>query len=99
MKPYYFCCGDSVLKAKKMIVTPPVRLQSPTNLVLMTMAISDLLTVTFPAPWYLYIFTFGYDDPVKTIEGGFAYEAMMENLPQIFHTASIWLTLALAVQR
>jgi len=27
-------------------------MRSPTNLVLMAMAISDLLTVVFPAPWY-----------------------------------------------
>jgi ABC-type Fe3+-siderophore transport system permease subunit len=26
-------------------------MRSPTNLVLMSMAISDLLTVVFPAPW------------------------------------------------
>ena len=37
--------------------------------------------------------------PLSTAVSGFAFEAMLENCPQIFHTASIWLTLALALQR
>ncbi len=33
------------------IVLSKKHMRSPTNLVLMSMAISDLLTVIFPAPW------------------------------------------------
>ena len=33
------------------IVLSKKHMRSPTNLVLMSMAISDLLTVVFPAPW------------------------------------------------
>ena len=48
---------------------------------------------------YFYIYTLGNDAPITNAETGYAYEAMLENMPQIFHTASIWLTLALAMQR
>ena len=33
------------------IVLSKKHMRSPTNMVLMSMAISDLLTVVFPAPW------------------------------------------------
>ena len=48
---------------------------------------------------YFYVYTLGNMEPLSTAESGFAFEAMLENGPQIFHTASIWLTLALALQR
>ncbi|CAB4068330.1 Sex peptide receptor [Lepeophtheirus salmonis] len=81
------------------IVLSKKQMKSPTNLVLMSMAISDLLTVIFPAPWYLYIYTMGNVETFNNKETGYAYETMLETMPQIFHTASIWLTLALALQR
>ncbi|OXA60696.1 Sex peptide receptor [Folsomia candida] len=58
------------------VVLAKRHMRTPTNAVLMAMAISDMLTVLFPAPWLLYM-----------------------TIPNFFHTASIWLTLALAVQR
>jgi neuromedin U receptor 1 len=48
---------------------------------------------------YFYIYTLGNTEPIMTKETGYAFEAMLENMPQIFHTASNWLTLALAMQR
>jgi hypothetical protein len=49
---------------------------------------------------HFYIYTLGYDNSnFSRWEMGFTYEMMLETLPQIFHTASIWLTLALAMQR
>ena len=49
---------------------------------------------------HFYIYTLGYDNSnFSRWEMGFIYEMMLETLPQIFHTASIWLTLALAMQR
>jgi len=32
----------------------------------------------------------GYVDAIQSSEVGFAFEAMLESMPQIFHTASIW---------
>ena len=34
-------------------------MRTPTNLVLMAMAVSDMLTLLLPAPWLLYLYTFG----------------------------------------
>ena len=57
---------------------------------------THLLLVLFR---YFWVYTLGNMEPLSTAESGFAFEAMLENGPQIFHTASIWLTLALALQR
>ena len=48
---------------------------------------------------YFYVYTLGYTDMVTDVFSGYSFEAMLEIFPQIFHTASIWLTLALALQR
>jgi hypothetical protein len=41
------------------IVLSQKHLRTSTNLVLLSMAISDLLTLLFPAPWYFYMYTLG----------------------------------------
>merc|ERR1711988_1772195 len=74
-------------------------MRTPTNLVLLAMAVSDLLTIVWPAPWYFYIYTMGNTDVITDAITGYTFEATLGPMPQIFHTASIWLTLALALQR
>ncbi|XP_037072830.1 sex peptide receptor-like [Pollicipes pollicipes] len=75
-------------------------MRTPTNLVLMSMAISDMLTLLLPAPWMLYLYTFGnYNKPLDSVYACYMYVTLTETLPSLFHTSSIWLTLALAVQR
>ncbi|XP_023346096.1 sex peptide receptor [Eurytemora carolleeae] len=54
----------------------------------------------FPAPWYMYLYTMGHHDDMNWgLVSCYLFEFMMETSPQIFHSASNWLTLALAVQR
>ena len=73
---------------------------TPTNIVLLAMAISDMLTLLFPAPWYFYMYTLGYHDKILyPTTACYAFHCMIEVLPAFFHTASIWLTLLLAIQR
>lgn len=81
------------------IVLSQKHMRTPTNLVLMAMAISDLLTIACPSPWYFYVYSLGNMEVVSSVWFGFSFEIMLECAPQIFHTASIWLTLALAMQR
>uniref|UniRef100_A0AC35G5J0 G-protein coupled receptors family 1 profile domain-containing protein n=1 Tax=Panagrolaimus sp. PS1159 TaxID=55785 RepID=A0AC35G5J0_9BILA len=78
-------------------------LRTPTNIVLLAMAVTELLTGLSCLPWLLYYYTF---DGYKTDElyglpsfwcTMFPYMASI--LPSIFHTAAIWLTVYLAVQR
>lgn len=75
-------------------------MRTPTNIVLFTMAIVDLMTLLSPSPWYFYIYTLGYHDkflypPIAC----YAHHIMTDVIPVFFHTSSIWLALLLASQR
>jgi len=75
-------------------------MRTPTNLVLMSMAIADMLTLLFPSPWYFYFYTLGYYKQILHPPlACYAYSSMIETVPMFFHTASIWLTILLAGQR
>ncbi|KAI8116381.1 Sex peptide receptor [Lucilia cuprina] len=75
-------------------------MSTPTNFVLMGMAIYDMLTVIFPAPGIWYMYTFGnHYKPLQPVSVCYIYQILNEIMPTMCHTASIWLTLALAVQR
>ncbi|XP_066901611.1 sex peptide receptor [Halyomorpha halys] len=83
------------------VVLSKRHMRTPTNAVLMAMALSDMFTLLFPAPWLFYMYTFGnHYKPLSPVGGAcYAWSIMNEVVPALFHTASIWLTLALAVQR
>ncbi|CAH4037499.1 unnamed protein product [Pieris brassicae] len=75
-------------------------MRTPTNVVLMAMALCDMFTMLFPAPWLFYMYTFGnHYKPLSPVQACHAWNYMNDVIPAMFHTASIWLTLALAVQR
>ncbi|CAA9997341.1 unnamed protein product [Nesidiocoris tenuis] len=82
------------------VVLSKRHMRTPTNAVLMAMALSDMFTLLFPAPWLFYMYTFGnHYKPLSPVGACYAWRAMNDIIPGLFHTASIWLTLALAVQR
>lgn len=82
------------------IVLSKSSMRSPTNTVLLSMAVCDLLSILLPCPWYIYFYMFdGHMDVDWSLGSCYLYELSMETTPQIFHTASNWLTLTLAVQR
>jgi hypothetical protein len=82
------------------VVLSKRHMRTPTNVVLMAMALSDMFTLLFPAPWLFYMYTFGnHYKPLSPPAACYAWYAMNEIIPALFHTASIWFTLALAVQR
>lgn len=63
------------------------------------MAVSDTLTGLLPLPHFIHFYTGGrYTDWVP-YSWCVTYTALTEHLPTGFHTTSIWLTVALAVQR
>ncbi|XP_041372673.1 sex peptide receptor-like [Gigantopelta aegis] len=74
-------------------------MRSPTHVLLTVMAITDTLTGLFPVPVMAYFF--GTEKVKDFVQYGwcFAYDYLTMYIPTIFHTASIWLTMALAVQR
>ncbi|TMS37003.1 hypothetical protein L596_004035 [Steinernema carpocapsae] len=78
-------------------------LRTPTNYILLAMAVTELLTGLSCLPWLLYYYTFeGYLTDEKEGLPSFwctMFPYMATILPSIFHTAAIWLTVYLAVQR
>jgi neuromedin U receptor 1 len=82
------------------VVLSKRHMRTPTNVVLIAMALSDMFTLLFPAPWLFYMYTFGnHYKPLAPPAACYAWSFMNEVIPALFHTASIWFTLALAVQR
>ncbi|CAG2105765.1 unnamed protein product [Medioppia subpectinata] len=82
------------------LVLAQKHMRTPTNLVLLSMAVADMLTLVFPSPWYFYMYTLGYHSELLHPPAAcYAYSSMIEVIPMFFHTASIWLTILLAGQR
>lgn len=81
-------------------VLAQTHMRTPTNIVLLAMAIADLLTLLLPSPWYFYLYTLGHhQEPIFPVPLCYMFHIMYEVLPALFHTYSIWLTLLLAGQR
>ncbi|ESO01969.1 hypothetical protein HELRODRAFT_122641, partial [Helobdella robusta] len=75
------------------------QMRSTTNTILTTMAIADTLTGLSPIPCYLHFYTAGHYKDWVPYDWCYLYFCLIDFLPSIFHTTSIWLTVALAVQR
>lgn len=74
-------------------------MRSPTNAILAAMAISDTFTGVAPLPVFVHFFSLeNYHDFVE-YHWCYIYRYLGELIPTVFHTASIWLTVTLAVQR
>jgi len=74
-------------------------MRSPTSTLLVAMAVSDTLTGLLPTPCFVVFYAFGrYTDWVP-FSWCLPYLYFTDYLPTVFHTASVWLTVALAAQR
>lgn len=61
------------------VVLSKRHMRTPTNVVLMAMALCDLFTLLFPAPWLLYMYTFGnHYKPLFPIRACYAWTVMHE---------------------
>ncbi|XP_062575293.1 sex peptide receptor-like [Saccostrea cucullata] len=76
-----------------------LKMNSPTHFVLRCMAVVDTLTIVLPTPTYIYVYTMKNYQEFIPFEVCYVWEYMTVYLPTITHTASIWLTTLLAVQR
>lgn len=74
-------------------------MRNPTNALLVAMAAADTLTVLMPMPHYMHFYTRGMHRDWVPFGWCVTEEAFTDHLPTAFHTASVWLTVALAVQR
>jgi len=79
------------------LVRPNMR--TATNVVLVAIAFSDLLTGLWPLPVYIWFFAVGAKDEYVPYSWCYAYFCLTDYLPTVFHTTSIWLTVLLAAQR
>ena len=70
-----------------------------TNLILVAMAQSDMLTGLWPLPCYVNFYTLERAVEYVPHAWCFVYHCLSEYLPTICHTASVWLTVGLAVHR
>lgn len=74
-------------------------MRTATNALLVAMALSDMMTGLWPLPVYVNFYTLGRHVDYVPYSWCFAYNCLNDYLPTIFHTASIWLTVGLAVHR
>ncbi|XP_055867246.1 sex peptide receptor-like isoform X2 [Biomphalaria glabrata] len=81
------------------IVLLKPHMRSPTNAILIAMALSDMFTGLFPVPIFIHFYATERLHEFVPYNWCYAVKVFMEYIPTIFHTASIWLTMALAIQR
>jgi len=74
-------------------------MRSPTSTLLVAMAFSDTLTGLLPTPCFIVFYGFGLYADWVPFNWCLPYLYFTEHLPTVFHTASVWLTVALAAQR
>ncbi|CAL4156122.1 unnamed protein product, partial [Meganyctiphanes norvegica] len=75
-------------------------MRSPTNAILLAMALADTFTVCFPEPYFFYMYALNnYKEPLYPTAACYTWLFFHETIPNLFHTASIWLTVMLAGQR
>jgi len=74
-------------------------MRSATNMILLAMAQSDMLTGIWPLPFYVYFYTLERASEYVPYAWCFVYNCLYDYLPTICHTASVWLTVGLAVHR
>ncbi|CAF0970373.1 unnamed protein product [Rotaria sp. Silwood1] len=90
---------STVLNSLIAVVLLQKHLRSPTNILLLAIALYDTLTGLFPFPAYLFVFTFRQCNDYIPYNYGWFHRISHDVLPFIFHTCSIWVTVVLAIQR
>lgn len=61
------------------VVLSKRHMRTPTNVVLMAMALCDMFTLLFPAPWLFYMYTFNnHYKPLSPVEACYAWTMMHE---------------------
>ncbi|CAF2951039.1 unnamed protein product [Rotaria sp. Silwood2] len=90
---------STVLNSLIAVVLLQKHLRSPTNILLLAIALYDTLTGLFPFPAYIFVYTFRQCNDYIPYNYGWFHRISHDVLPFIFHTCSIWVTVVLAIQR
>ena len=92
-------CLTLITNSLACVVLMQKNMRSPTNIILTGLAISGMCTGIFPLPLYIYFYSFeNYLEKVP-IDWCVIYFNFGRDIPTIFHTTSVWLTVTLAVHR
>jgi hypothetical protein len=81
---------STVLNSLIAVVLLQKQLRSPTNILLLAIALYDTLTGLFPFPAYIFVFTFQQCHDYMPYNYGWFHRINHDVLPFIFHTCSIW---------
>ena len=92
-------CFTVITNILVVVVLLKKHMRTPTNAILAGMAVSDMFTGLFPLPVFIYLFSLEHYKEKLSLDWCVIYFFFGEFIPTIFHTASIWLTMALAIQR
>jgi hypothetical protein len=84
---------STVLNSLIAVVLLQKHLRSPTNILLLAIALYDTLTGLFPFPAYIFVFTFQQCSDYMPYNYGWFHRINHDVLPFIFHTCSIWVSL------
>ena len=88
-----------ILNTLLIIALAQRRRRSPTNVILTAIAVFDILTITFPLPWYIYYFTLKHFNDFASYPWCVYYTYFATTFPTICHNCSVWLTVLLAIHR
>ena len=83
---------STLLNSLIAVVLLQKQLRSPTNVLLLAIALYDTLTGLFPFPTYIYMFTFRRCDDYAPYTYALFHRINYEVVPFIFHTCSIWVS-------
>ncbi len=81
---------STVLNSLIAVVLLQKHLRSPTNILLLAIALYDTLTGLFPFPTYIFVYTFRQCNDYIPYNYGWFHRINHDLLPFIFHTCSIW---------
>lgn len=74
-------------------------MRTPTNVVLTSIAIADIIPIVIPVPWFVYLFAMGNE---KTVLYPpivcYVYQHSTRSVSEIFYFISTWLNVLLAIQ-
>lgn len=75
------------------------KLRSPTNIILVSIAVFDTLTILCPMPWYIKTFALRSYVEYPSLPWCRVYIVLAAFLPTVFHNTVMWLTVMLAIHR
>jgi len=90
-----------IINSLVVVVLLRPHMRTPTNTLLVALAASDTLTSISPVPIWIRFYAGGTrpDEDWVPFKWCFTYYLLTDYMPSMFHTASVWLTTAVAGQR